>query len=174
MSNGQERVGHRFTIHDRRRLAGALSQEPRSRVYRRILALLLVTEGHAVSEAARRSRLNRITVHRWIRRYFEAGRDTSALSDDAREGRPRSSPTISSARIERALAQDPRLAGYSATSWTAPLLTTYLNERYGGSLSEHTLRRRLHELGYRWKRPRYIYSESEPHLPQKKGRLFGY
>jgi hypothetical protein len=28
---------------------------------------------------------------------------------------------------------------------------------------------RLHEAGYRWKRPRYVYVERAAHLPQKKG-----
>jgi transposase len=32
------------------------------------------------------------------------------------------------------------------------------------------LRRRLHEFGYRWKRPRYVYGQREGNLPQKKGR----
>ena len=31
------------------------------------------------------------------------------------------------------------------------------------------LRRRLHEAGYRWKRPRYVYVQRAAHLAQKKG-----
>jgi transposase len=169
MSNSRNSTTQVFRVYDRRRLARALLEEPRSRVYRRIFALLLVAEGHSISEAARRSRLYRNTVGRWIERYFRARRDPTALYDKGREGRPRSSPTISSVRIERAIGRDPRTLGFSATTWTVPLLTTYLNQRYGSGMTERTLRRRLHELGYRWKRPRYIYSEREEHLPQKKG-----
>ncbi len=59
--------------------------------------------------------------------------------------------------------------GYSATTWTAPLLASYCAERFDCTLSPRTLRRRLHAWGYRWKRPRYVYSERATHLPQKKG-----
>ncbi|WP_335645653.1 winged helix-turn-helix domain-containing protein [Microvirga ossetica] len=38
----------------------------------------------------------------------------------------------------------------------------------GLAVSPRTLRRRLHEAGYRWKRPRYVYVERAPHLAQKK------
>jgi hypothetical protein len=35
-------------------------------------------------------------------------------------------------------------------------------------VSERTLRRRLHEDGWRWKRPRYIFSQREAAVGQKK------
>jgi transposase len=36
-------------------------------------------------------------------------------------------------------------------------------------VSTRTLRRRLHDAGYRWKRPRYAYAGRATHLTQKKG-----
>ena len=44
-------------------------------------------------------------------------------------------------------------AGNKATEWTVPLLATHLSQA-GYAVSEHTLRRTLHRLGWRWKRPR--------------------
>jgi transposase len=58
-----------------------------------------------------------------------------------------------------------------ATTWTVPLLTAHLGQAHGCVVSERTLRRRLHEYGWRWKRPRYVYHERAPHVAQKKGRL---
>ena len=49
-----------------------------------------------------------------------------------------------------------------------PLLAHDLTAK-GIAVSPRTLRRRLHEAGYRWKRPRYVYVERAAHLPQKKG-----
>jgi DNA-directed RNA polymerase specialized sigma24 family protein len=51
---------------DRTRLAAALAGAREARVYRRLEALLLVAEGHSVAEAARRCRVNRSRVHRWL------------------------------------------------------------------------------------------------------------
>ena len=39
----------------------------------------------------------------------------------------------------------------------------------GIAVSARTLRRRLHEAGYRRKRPRYVYGQRAAHLAQKKG-----
>jgi transposase len=58
-----------------------------------------------------------------------------------------------------------------ATTWTVPLLTAHLGQVHGCMVSERTLRRRLHEYGWRWKRPRYVYHERAAHVAQKKGRL---
>ena len=49
-----------------------------------------------------------------------------------------------------------------------PLLAHDLAAK-GITVSPQTLRRRLHEAGYRWKRPRYVYVARAAHLPQKKG-----
>jgi transposase len=152
---------------DRRRLAAALAGTHEARVYRRLEALLLVAEGHPVAEAARRCRVDRSSVHRWLVQY-RAEHAPGALRDRPRSGRPRLHHTLTPRRLAAALARDPRRCGYQATSWTVPLLAHDLAAK-GIAVSPRTLRRRLHEAGYRWKRPRYVYAERAVHLPQKKG-----
>ena len=136
-------------------------------MYRRLEALLLVAEGHCVAEAARRCRVDRSSVHRWLAQY-RAEHEATALLDRPRSGRPRGQPTLTPQRLAAALARDPHRCGYQATSWTVPLLAHDLAAK-GIAVSPRTLRRRLHEAGYRWKRPRYVYAERAAHLPQKKG-----
>ena len=145
-----------LTSADRTRLRHALSSEQLVRVYRRIEALLLVAEGCSVSEAARRVRSNRSSVHRWIARYLEC-RDPAALLDGARSGRPALGSNVTAEQVAEILGSDPRPLGYASTTWTVPLLAQHL-QKLGEPVSERTLRRRLHQLGYRWKRPRYRYS----------------
>ena len=50
--------------------------------------LLLVAEGHPVAEAARRCRVDRSSVHRWLMQY-RAEHEATALIDRPRSGRPR-------------------------------------------------------------------------------------
>ena len=152
---------------DRKRLAAALSTAREARVYRRLEALLLVAEGYSVAEAARRCRVNRSSVHRWLAQY-RAEHDATALRDRPRSGRHRLHHTLTPRRLAATLARDPRRCGYQATSWTVPLLAHDLAAK-GLAVSPRTLRRRLHEAGYRWKRPRYVYVQRAIHLPQKKG-----
>ena len=108
---------------------------------------------------------------RWLGQYG-ARRDATVLADRPRSGRPRQSSRLPPRRLAAALARDPRRCGYQATSWTVPLLAHDLTAK-GIAVSPRTLRRRLHEAGYRWKRPRYVYAGRATHLAQKKGRWSG-
>jgi transposase len=54
-----------------------------------------------------------------------------------------------------------------------PLLVHYLATQEGIAISARTLRRRLHEADYRWKRPRHVYAGRAAHLAQKKGLWSG-
>jgi transposase len=169
MPNRDEVPAFQWTQRDQQRLCAALCNEPRSRVYRRLEALLLVAEGASISEAARRIRVDRSSMHRWVAAYQQS-RDVTVLADAPRSGRPRAAKELSLPRLEAALKRDPRRLGFSARTWTVPLLASYLNQSAKSHITQRTLRRRLHESGYRWKRPRYVYGEREAHLPQKKGQ----
>ena len=164
--------GVRLSGADRKRLAAALETAGEARVYRRVEALRLVAEGQSVAEAARRCHAGRSSVHRWLGQYG-ARRDATALADRPRSGRPRQNSRLTPRRLAAALARDPRRCGYQATSWTVPLLAHYLATREGIAISARTLRRRLHEANYRWKRPRYVYAGRATHLAQKKGLWSG-
>jgi transposase len=164
--------GVRLSGADCKRFAAALEAAREARVYRRVEALLVVAEGQTVAEAARRCHANRSSVHRWLGQYG-AGRDVTALADRPRRGRPRQSRRLTPRRLAAVLARDPRRCGYRATSWTVPLLAHYLAAQDGITISARTLRRRLHEAGYRWKRPRYVYAGRATHLAQKKGLWSG-
>src|SRR5690349_1266627 len=152
---------------DRQRLLRALDKVDDVRLYRRLQALVEVADGDSITAVARRLRVERSTVHRWIERY-RAERQPQRLRDAARPGRPRSGPQLTDARLKQLLTSDPRTCGYDTNAWTAPLLAAYLHGQ-GIALSERTLRRRIHEARFRWKRPRYVYSERADHVGAKKG-----
>jgi transposase len=156
-----------FTRADRRRLERALAAATQARVYRRVAGVLAVAEGQPLSAAARQGRVDRRTVARWVDQYLST-RDPGGLADAPRAGRPRLRG-LTDRQLERVLATDPRALGYQIATWTAPLLAAHCAERFRCALSPRTVRRRLHALGYRWKRPRYAYAHRAPHLPQKKG-----
>jgi transposase len=102
-------------------------------------------------------------------RHATSATAISRRADRPRHGRPRLARALTPRRLAAALQRDPRACGFGATSWTVPLLTRYLREHGHLALSPRTLRRRLHESGFRWKRPRYVYRGRAPHLGQKKG-----
>lgn len=170
MSKSKPPAPIQFTKADRRRLARALRRTREARVYRRLQALRLVAEGRPVSAVAQVLGISRQAVSHWRAQYGVARRP-EALQDAPRSGRPRGARRLTPARILRALRRDPLRLGYTTTVWTVALLAHELNRRYGCAITPRTLRRRMKELGLRWKRPRYVYRVPEPHLAQKKGRL---
>lgn len=158
-----------FSRADRRRLLQALAQAHEARLYRRLRAVAEVAEGESVAAVARRARVERSTVHRWIERYL-AERAPSALADSRRSGRPRAAAALTDGRLRQLLTSDPRQFGSDATTWTVPLLAAHLRAQ-GLAISARTLRRRIRAARFRWKRPRYVYSERAEHVGAKKGGL---
>ena len=76
--------------------------------------------------------------------------------------------TVGEARLGELLASDPQAHGHQATGWTVALLQTELAAA-GYVLSARTVRRALHRLGYRWKRPQYVLGRPDPAYEAKKG-----
>jgi transposase len=157
-----------FSGHDRRRLARTLQRTDNVRLFRRVQAVLRVAEGAPISSTARTLRLSRRRLHRWVNAYWRRHQPEDLL-DAPRTGRPRTADERDETRLAELLAQEPRTLGYRATSWTVPLLTTHRQQQCSCPVSKRTLRRRLHEGGWRWKRPRYIFAEREAAVGRKKG-----
>lgn len=161
-----------FTARDRQRLRQALAAADEVRLFRRIQAVLLVADGSSVAEAAAITGLSGRTVYHVVGHYL-ATHSVAALHEQVRSGRPPAAVEITGQRILAELARSPLELGYRTNVWTVALLAERLSRRYQCSISPRTLRRRMKQVGLRCKRPRYVYSEKEAHLPQKKGRLSG-
>jgi transposase len=139
------------------------------RLFRRLQAVLRVAEGVSVAQVADGVGVDRSTVHRWVERYRQRHR-VEDLADVPSPGRPSQAEELDETLLQQVLAEDPREHGLLATTWTVPLLAAHLGQAHGCVVSERTLRRRLHEYGWRWKRPRYVYHERARHVAQEKGR----
>jgi transposase len=157
-----------FDQHDRQRLTRALRRARDVRLYRRVQAVLLVARGLPVPEVARITGAKADAVYDWGRRS-RGTRRPEDLGDAPRPGRPRAAAGITDARIAREFRRDPLRLGYDATGWTVALLAGHLGRTFGCPITARTLRRRMRGLGLRWKRPRYVYADRDPHRAQKKG-----
>jgi transposase len=114
------------------------------------------------------------SVQHWCtlwRRSSRRRQPEKALGEPPRRGRRPVVPTLNRARLLSELAQAPSWLGYATANWTVPLLAHHLRQRCRLPVSARTLRRRLHAAGLRWKRPRFVFAEPEPHPAQKK-RIF--
>lgn len=163
---GPEDLG--FDRYDKGRLRRALAAATGTRMYIRLKAVLLVAEGMPVTEVAKLFDKSKRVVYQWTSTYLE-DHQVHPLEEGARSGRPLSAPGVTEERILRELRRNPLELGYHTTVWTVEILARHLNNCFGSSIAPRTLRRRMKLMGLRFKRPRYVYSEKDPHRTQKKG-----
>jgi transposase len=153
---------------DRATLAVALAHEKRVRQWRRYQAVLLIADGAAPETAAHAVGASRASVYNWLAAWQRGG--VRALADAPR---PATGKRRLDAAAERAvdalLASDPQAHGHHTTGWTVPLVHSELVTR-GYAVSARTVRRTLHRLGWRWKRPKYVLGRPDPAYAEKKGR----
>jgi transposase len=155
----------------RRTLEAIVARPKDVRQYRRAQALLWLDEGERPATIAQRLRVHRDTIYAWATRYWERApqRVPARLMDGARTGRPRRLAERVEQVLVAVLEMEPHTQGYRAAQWTTPLLCQYLREHQALGVSEVTVRRCLHRLGYRWKRPRYVLARRSRHWRQAKG-----
>jgi transposase len=158
--------------HDRRKLRAAVRAIADARHLRRVQAVLLFCQRRPLTLICAATGLARQSVYNAVRRYRRRRRPAD-LADRPRSGRPRVARAVGSRSIRAALAVDPRSAGFNATTWTCALLARYLSARLGVPIGPRTLRRRMHAARLRWKRPRYVYHQRDPHGPWKRGASCG-
>jgi transposase len=162
----------RLTPQQRFRLRRQLRATDDLGTYRRTLGLLELDRGSRVTEVASRLGVGRRTVHGWIDTYRH--RPTpSSLATHHSTGRPSLWDEDARAILRGTLHQEPDHFGYQATGWTVPLLQTHLAHWGLTDLSDATLRRQLHTLGYVWKRPRFVL-DPDPRRVAKMRRIYRY
>jgi transposase len=156
-----------LTPEERDMLANATAQERRVRVWRRYQAVLLVGDGQHPAAVATAVGGSRASVYNWIRAWRREG--LAGLSE-APHLPPLPAHTLPlEGLLTTLLRDDPQAYGHHTTGWTTPLLHGEA-QRAGYRVSEHTVRRAVRRLGWRWKRPKYVLGRPDPAYEEKKGR----
>jgi transposase len=156
-----------LTDDDRTALGSAQRTVRSVREWRRFQAVHLLGDGREAGEVAEVLGCSVSSVYYWADDWREAG--LAGLAEGPHAGRPRRLDEAAEATLTQVVTDDPQAHGYAATDWTVPLVRTELARR-GYVVSERTLRRTLHRLGYRWKRPKYVLGRPDPAYAAKKGR----
>ena len=77
----------------------------------------------------------------------------TGLEDEPRSGRP-PKDRLAGPIVDAQASQSPPCSGHVQTCWSVCLLTAFLAQRFHLLLSSATVRRLLHQMGWRWARPR--------------------
>ncbi len=144
-----------LTPAQRRQLRRSLRCAQDASHYRRLLAILELDRGQSVAEVAQVLGVTRQSVYNWAS-CFLASSDPTALEDHYGIGRPSAWTEDLVTLLQTSFQQRPADLGYLAMNWTVRLLQEHLYRCGGRWLSENTIRRQLGDLGYVWKRFRYV------------------
>ena len=154
------------TPEQRADLEQAASTARQTRTWKRYQALLLLADGQAIAQISAGLACGQSTIYRWVATWRDAG--VAGLAEGPHRGRAHRLDGAAEQVVRDVLGSDPQAHGHHATGWTVPLLLGELAAR-GWVVHEHTLRRTLKRLGYRWKRPQYVLGRPDPASLEKKG-----
>lgn len=156
-----------LTPEERQTLAGAAARERRVRVWRRYQAVVLIGDDQHPAAVATAVGCSRASIYSWVAAWRREG---VAGLNEAPHVPPLPPHTLPlEALLTTLLRDDPQAHGHHATGWTTPLLHGEV-QRAGHRVSEHTVRRAVRRLGWRWKRPKYVLGRPDPQYAEKRGR----
>jgi transposase len=160
-----------LTARERKALRTVVSSTRDAKPLRQAQALLALDAGEKAKRVAQRVGINRSTVFQWRREFIDRRGEPVAgrLGDRPRSGRPRTAREVATKHVSALMDASPQEFGYRHTVWTVPLLRSHLGRVEDVKVSVTTLRRTLRDLGYRWKRPRYVLSRRSKTWRQAKG-----
>lgn len=138
-----------LTEEQRRQLRSQLCSTEDVDLYRKTLALLEVNQGRSPMEVSRSLGVSCSSVYNWLN-AFELTPSPKALADHRGRGRHSFWTDALCQLLLAALHKKPGACGYQALRWTVPLLQEHLRLQAGVSLSDPTIRRKLHRDGYSW------------------------
>jgi transposase len=156
-----------LTAPERADLEAAAAAQPRVRRWKRYRAILLRAEGLTVPAVAAALGCSQASVYAWTAAWRRHG--VAGLAEGDHGGGQVKLGPAGETLLGAMLATDPQARGHRATGWTVLLLQGELAMQ-GIAVGERTIRRALHRLGYRWKRPRYVLGRPDPDYAEKKGR----
>ena len=150
---------------ERAALEVAVAGARRVRDWRRYQAVVLVAQGQKPPQVARALGTSLASVYNWIAAWQRA--QVAGLVEKWHAGRKRRFDAPGEQWLDALLSSDPAQHGYQATGWTVPLLRRAADQM-GYTVSEQTMRRTIHRLGWRWKRPKYVLGRPDPAYTEKK------
>lgn len=136
------------------------------RIALRALMVLWRAEGLSTLEIAARLGCYREAITPWVERYQEQG--IAGLYDQPRSGRPRHLDKATMEQVETAVEHAPAAGEPPPARWTLARLRARFVSQARQPFGYETLRRRLHEAGFRWRRPRRWAHGQDPESFEKQ------
>jgi transposase len=127
----------------------------------RVRAVRAVLSGLPVNQVASAYRVDRTTLHRWLKRFRSCGTEDS-LQRRPTSGRPRKLVDLGEQNLKSIVLAPASEHGFETDLWTVSRLRAVLVEKFGQEISDDTVWRRLREAGLTWQVPEREYFQADP------------
>ena len=157
---------------ERKSLISEMKREVKPSRRLRMHIALLASDGRSPTEISRVLFCSRTTVYALASRF--AGEGRAAFDDREARGPEPLLGKEANERVEKLLEEDsPTDHGWLRSGWSCKLLALQLLRDRAAAASRETVRRALHRLDFRWRRPRPVPPErdSEEQIEEKRARL---
>jgi putative transposase len=153
---------------ERKELIRRMKRERKPSRRLRMHIVLLAADGHHPTCIARLLYCSRTTVYAVVGRFVGEGQ--AAFEDRKRRGPRPLLDRSAHERIERLVEEQmPTAYGWLRSRWSCSVLVLQLFRERAALVSRETVRRTLHHLNFRWRRPRPVPPSKDPQ--QKRERL---
>jgi len=141
-------------------------RQGKGRLVKRISALLHLSDGMAVAEAAERVGAGESTVYAWLHAFIL--RRFESLRYGTSPGRPCKLTPTQRERLKELVAAGPLAAGYPTGCWSSALLQDLVYRAFGQCYNIHYLCTLLHNLGFSYQKARFV----SDHLDEERRRVW--
>jgi transposase len=117
----------------------------------------VVDEELPVTTVAQAYGTDRVTIHRWLARFYQFGEQ--GLERAPVSGRPRKVSQLDAATLTDVVLAPASEYGYETDFWTTRRLIQVIEAKWKVRLSKQTVMRRLHEAGLTYQKPEREYFE---------------
>jgi putative transposase len=163
-----------LTQQQRKDLIRVMKRETKPSRRLRMHIALLASDGFSPTQISRVLYCSRTTVYALVERFVEGEGRMGAFEDRPRRGPKPLLGKPTEEYVERLVEEEsPTSHGWLRSRWSCKLLAVELFKERATLVSRETVRRVLHRLGFRWRRPRPLGPEkgSEEHKERKRARL---
>jgi putative transposase len=156
-----------LTPKERKDLIVRMKRERKPSRRLRMHIVLLAADSHRPTHIASVLYCSRTTVYTIVERFVVEGR--AAFDDRQRRGPAPLLDELANGQIERLVGEDsPTEHGWLRSRWSCALLAVHLFKERALLVSRETVRRSLHRLNFRWRRPRPVPPSKDPKEKRKR------
>lgn len=127
--------------------------------YKRIAAILALSEGHSVNEVAKIFRITVGAIYNWLRSYMLEG--ISGIMNKKIPGRPSKLTKKQRKELARLIDKGPEACGFTSGCWRTPMIQEIILREFGNLYSVRYLSQLLKNMGYSYQKAAFVAAKKD-------------